>query len=451
MQKEINLPQNISAEESVLGALMIDGEGIYKVVDFLKAEDFYRPQHQRIYQAMLELFERKEPIDILTVTNILKEKNLLEEIGGESYLVELIDKTPTTFNLVAHARIVRQKSLRRQLIQSASEIYELAQNEEIQEEELIDQVEEKIFKVAERAYPYEFAPVKEFLEEAYHRIEEIHRPEGQKIRGLATGFNELDQYLAGLQKSDLIILASRPSYGKTSFALDIARYVGVKLQKPVGIFSLEMSKDQIIDRLLAGEAMISLWKLRTGKLGSEGNLDEFSAISDAMERLADAPIYIDDNPALTVLQMRAMARRLQAEKGLELLIIDYLQLIRSHKKFENRVQEITEISRSLKSLARELKIPVIAISQLSRAPEHRAGQVPKLSDLRESGSLEQDADVVIFIHRPDLALNDPTRRNQADIIIAKHRNGPLGVVSLYFDPNSVSFHPLETVEEIEIQ
>lgn len=336
------------------------------------------------------------------------------------------------------------------MIQLTYEFQNLAYDENKDSEELIDEVESKIFKVAEKVYPKEFSHISQFLEEAYKRIEELHTQD-KKIRGISTGFLLLDEYLGGFQKSDLIILASRPSLGKTSLALTFARNIAISENKPVAIFSLEMSKDQIIDRLLASEAGVSLWRLRTGKLFYEGELNELALISDALDRLNQAPIFIDDTPNLSTIQIRTMSRKLKHQVGdLGLIIIDYLQLLKANRFYDSRVQEITEISRSLKELARELNVPILALSQLSRAPEQRITQVPKLSDLRDSGSIEQDADVVLFIHRPKES-GQIVPSNQSDIIIAKQRNGPLGVVTLYFDPESTSFYSSEqTIEEIEI-
>jgi replicative DNA helicase len=444
------LPHNIAAEEALLGSILIDPEAIYKVADIISPEDFYKPAHQIIYSAILYLFEKREAIDILTVTNRLREINELDNIGGPSYLFELINKTPSVMNVVHYAKIIKDKKARRDMIQMSYEIQRLAFDEEKDPEELIDELGAKIFKVAEKIYPKEFSHISKFLEEAYRRIEELHTQE-RKLRGIPTGFPLLDEYLGGLQKSDLIILASRPSLGKTALALTIARNVAINENIPVAIFSLEMSKDQIIDRLIAGEAGVSLWRLRTGKLMYEGDINELALISEALDRLNQAPIYIDDTPNLTPLQIRTMARKLKHQIGeIGLVIIDYLQLLKSHKSYDSRVQEITEISRSLKELARELNVPILAISQLSRAPEQRISQIPRLSDLRESGSIEQDADVVLFIHRPKEA-GQIAPSNQADIIIAKQRNGPLGVVTLYFDPETTAFYSTEqTIEEIEL-
>jgi replicative DNA helicase len=450
--KEIfkSLPNNIEAEIALLGALLIDPEAIYKIVDLIKPEDFYKPAHQIIYSTILYLFEKREPIDIITTTNRLKEIGEIENIGGPAYLFELISKTPSVTNVINYAKIIKDKKARRDLIQLTYEVQNLAYDESKDSEELIDEVESKIFKVAEKVYPKEFSHISQFLEEAYKRIEELHTQD-KKIRGISTGFPLLDEYLGGFQKSDLIILASRPSLGKTSLALTFARNIAISENKPVAIFSLEMSKDQIIDRLLASEAGVSLWRLRTGKLFYEGELNELALISDALDRLNQAPIFIDDTPNLNTIQIRTMSRKLKHQVGdLGLIIIDYLQLLKANRFYDSRVQEITEISRSLKELARELNVPILALSQLSRAPEQRITQVPKLSDLRDSGSIEQDADVVLFIHRPKES-GQIVPSNQSDIIIAKQRNGPLGVVTLYFDPESTSFYSSEqTIEEIEL-
>ncbi|GIW66437.1 MAG: replicative DNA helicase [Candidatus Parcubacteria bacterium] len=452
MAEEIfkSLPNNQEAEIALLGAILIDPEAIYKVVDILKPDDFYKPAHQIIYSSILYLFEKRESIDVITVTNRLREIGELENIGGAGYVFELISKTPTVSNVIYYAKIIRDKKARRDLIQTAYEIQSIAYEEEKSSEELIDEIGVKIFKVAERVYPKEFFHISQFLESAYQRIEELHTQE-KKLRGVSTGFPLLDEYLGGLQKSDLIILASRPSLGKTSLALTFARHIALNENKPVAIFSLEMSKDQVIDRLLASEAGVSLWRLRTGKLFYEGEINELALISEALDRLNQSPIYIDDTPNLNTLQIRTMSRKLKHQIGeIGLIIIDYLQLLKSNRYFESRVQEITEISRSLKELARELNVPILALSQLSRAPEQRISQVPKLSDLRDSGSIEQDADVVLFIHRPK-EIGQVVPSNQSDIIIAKQRNGPLGVVTLYFDPETTSFYSTEqAIEEIEL-
>ncbi len=435
-------PQNIEAEKSLLGCLMIDTEAILKVVDFLIPRDFYKEAHQKIYQSMVDLFERREPIDVLNVSSRLKEKNQLEEIGGVSYLTELVNSVPTASHILSYAKIVQQKRILRDLIEVSQEIGSLAYQESEDVDILLDQAEKKIFSIAQKSLTQTFTPVKETLEETFKRIDELSKHKGG-LRGIPTGFRALDNILAGLQKSDLIILAARPSLGKSALACDIARYVACQHKIPVGIFSLEMSRDQIVDRLIAAQADIDLWRLRTGRLSDEGEDNDFERIQRAMGVLSEAPIYIDDAAGSNILQMRAMARRLQADKGLGLLIVDYLQLMEPRNPSQSMVQQVTENSKALKSLAKELNIPVLAISQLSRAVEQRSPQIPRLADLRESGSLEQDADVVLFIYREDRYKPNTERKNIADIIIAKHRNGPVGKVELYFDEPRVSFRDIE--------
>ena len=435
-------PQNIEAEQSVLGSLMLSKEAIIKVADLVKPEDFYHPAHEIIYETIIELYEDREPIDLLSLSNRLKEKGKLKEIGGQSYLTTLVNSVPTAAHIFHYGKIVQKKSTLRRLIDAASQIINLGYDEEKETDILLDQAEQKIFNVSQNYLRQDFLPIKPILESAFDRIDEIHKNKG-KLRGIGTGFYELDNILAGLQNSNLIILAARPSLGKTSLAMDIARNVAIREKVPVGIFSLEMSHDELIDRFLCAQANIDLWKLRTGRLSSEGDNDDFSRIGQAMGVLSEAPIFIDDSASATVLEMRTMARRLQAEHGLGLIIVDYIQMIKSQTNVENRVQEISEISRSLKSLARELNIPVLALSQLSRAIESREGQFPRLSDLRESGSIEQDADVVLFIYREDNVKKDVEQKNIADIVIAKHRNGPVGKVRFYFNENYASFRNLE--------
>ncbi len=435
-------PQNIEAEQSILGSLMLSKEAIIKIADLIKPKDFYHPAHETIYETIIDLYENREPIDLLSLSNRLKEKGKLEEIGGQSYLTTLVNSVPTAAHIDHYGKIVQKKSTLRRLIDAASQIVNLGYDEEKEADVLLDQAEQKIFNVSQNYLHQDFSPIKPILEEAFDRIDELHKNKG-KLRGLPTGFYELDNILAGLQNSNLIILAARPSLGKTSLAMDIARNVATREKIPVGIFSLEMSQEELIDRLLCSQANIDLWKLRTGRLSSEGENDDFSRIGQAMGVLSEAPIFIDDAASSSVMEMRTMARRLQAEHGLGLIIVDYIQMMKSQSSIENRVQEISEISRSLKSLARELKIPVLALSQLSRAIESREGQFPRLSDLRESGSIEQDADVVLFIYREDKVKKDTEQKNVADIVIAKHRNGPVGQVKLYFNENYASFRNLE--------
>ena len=438
-------PQNIEAEQCLLGSLMLDKDAIIKIADLLTPRDFYKGIHQKIFQAILDLFKRGEPIDLISVSNRLKEKNELEDIGGRGYLTSLINSVPTASNVLNYAEIVQRKRILRDLIQVGQEIGLMGYKETEDVDMLLDEAEKKVFSIAQGSLSQAFIPIKATLEEAFERIDKLSK-HGQNLRGLPTGFRDLDNILAGLQKSDLIILASRPSFGKSSLSLDIARHIAIKEKVPVGIFSLEMSKDQIVDRLIASYANIDLWRLRTGHLSAEGENNDFNRINQAIGVLSEAPIFIDDAASCNVLQMRAMARRLQASHGLGLIIIDYLQLIESRSPHLSPVQQMTEISRSLKGLARELDVPVLALSQLSRAVEQRTPPTPRLSDLRESGALEQDADVVLFIHRPDRYRED-AEKNIAEILIAKHRNGPIGMVKLYFDEQRVCFRTIEKYEQ----
>lgn len=436
-------PQNIEAEQSVLGSLMLDKKAIIKVADILNPPDFYRRIHTNVYQAMLDLYEKGEPIDLLSLSNRLKETKQIEEIGGLGYLTTLVNTVPTAANVVHYAKIVQRKKTLRNLIEASHYISELGYQEREDIESVVDEAEQKVFSIAKQSLrSQEFVPLKATLEEAFERIDRLHRGDGA-LRGIPTGFNDLDNYLAGLQKSDLIILASRPSLGKTTLALDMARNVGIKNKIPVGIFSIEMAKEQLIDRMLCAEADVDLWRLRTGRLSGDGSENDFTRIQEAMDVLAEAPIFIDDAASPTMMQIRTMARRLQAEHGLGLIIVDYLQMIQPSNNYDSSVQQVTEISRGLKTLARELNIPVIALSQLSRAVENRSPAIPRLSDLRESGSIEQDSDVVLFIYREDKDRSQTDRKNIADIIIAKHRNGPVGKVELFFNESQVSFKNLE--------
>ena len=435
-------PQNIDAEKSLLGCLMIDKGAIFKVADLILPIDFYRKTNQVIYEACLDLFEKGEPIDLLSLANRLGGKEKLEEIGGNSYLTELVNSVPTARHVINYAKIVQRKRILRDLIDASYDIELLGHDESEDVAVILDKAENRIFSIAQRNITQNFVAIKDSLADAFERIDALSkRKDG--IRGFATGFMKLDNILGGLQKSDLILLASRPSMGKSALAINIASYIACNDNLPVGIFSLEMSRDQVIDRLIAAEAGIDLWKLRTGRLSHEGDDDDFSRIRQALDTLSKAPIYIDDTPSMNILQIRSMARRLQSHKGLGLLVIDYLQLMQPRNAIDSAVRQVTEISRSLKILARELNIPVLALSQLSRAVEQRSPQIPRLADLRESGSLEQDADVVLFIYREDRYRPETERKNMADIIIAKHRNGPVGKVELYFDDSRVSFRNIE--------
>ncbi len=441
-------PQSIEAEKSLLGCLMLDKNAILKVADFLGPKDFYRGIHQEIYQACQELFEKGEPIDLLSVSNHLKEKNLLDEIGGNSYLTELINSVPTASHVLNYAKIIHHKRILRDLIEASHEIGLLGYNETEDPDSLLDQAEKRIFSIAQKSLTHEFIPVRETLEEAFERIDRLSKKE-VGLRGLSTGFTDLDNILAGFQKSDLIILASRPTLGKSSLALNFAINIATSEKIPVGIFSLEMSRDQVVDRLISSISGVDLWRLRTGRLSDQGEDNDFARIREALGILSEAPIYIDDAAGLTVLQMKAMCRRLQAERGLGLVVIDYLQLMEPLNPEAPPVQQVSENSRALKALARELNIPVLVISQLSRAVEQRSPQIPRLADLRQSGTIEQDADVVLFIYREDRYRPETPRKGIADIIIAKHRNGPVGRVELFFDERRVTFRNLEKGYEAE--
>ena len=433
-------PQNIESEKALLGSIMLRHEAMHDVSDIVLPESFYDRRHRAIYEAMLELFAKKEPIDLLSLTSRLKEKKLLDDVGGRVYLAELVHAVPASTNVKYYAETVQKKSILRNLIAASDFIGELGYDEESEVAELLDDAEKRIFSVTGTAVGSTFVKLKDSIEEAWERLDMLHKS-GAKMRGVPTGFKQLDHKLSGLQKSDLVILAARPSMGKTSLALDIARHAAQEHNIPVGIFSLETSAQQLVDRMFAADSRIDAWKLRTGDIKTD---EEFLRLQDSMDRLSKAPIFIDDMAGNGLLQMRSAARKLKREHGLGLLIVDYLQLITTPRRYESMVQQVTEISRSLKSLARELDIPILALSQLSRAVEQRQGE-PRLSDLRDSGSIEQDADVVMFIHRKDKqqknAENEKT--NIADILIEKHRNGPTGRLELYFDEKRSTFLNLE--------
>ena len=435
-------PQNIEAEQSLLGCLMLDKNAIIKVADSISAQDFYKDNHKEIYQAMVDLFSRMEPIDIISISTKLKERGKLEQIGGSAYLTSLINIVPTATHVANYAKIVREKKVLRDLIEASHEIGLDAFNEANDVDVLLDRAEKRVFSIGQQSSRQSFIPIKDMLGETFERIDQLSKNQGD-LRGVPTGFTKLDNLLAGLQRSDLVILAARPSMGKSSLALDFARNVAVLQNLPVGIFSLEMSKDQIVDRLLSSYANIDLWKLRTGKLQNKDGDSDFVRIQNAMGTLSEAPIYIDDMGTTNILQMRAMARRLQSDRGLGLLIIDYLQLMDTTNKYASPLQQVTENSRALKGLAKELNIPILVLSQLSRAVEQRTPHRPMLSDLRESGAIEQDADVVMFIYREDKYNENSLEKNIAEIIVAKHRNGPTGSIKVYFDEQRASFRNLE--------
>lgn len=437
MNKELP-PQNLDAEKSLLGALLLDKDIIVRVSDVVRSEDFYDERHGQVYAAIIELYEDRQPVDLVTVTNKLSDKGKLEQIGGATKLAALTASTPSAAHAVQYAEIIANKATLRRLISASSTIGELALASEMKLDDALDKAEQALFSVSRKHLKTSFTLVKDVLNETFERIDNLHENRGQ-LRGVPTGFSDLDNMLAGLQGADLVIIAARPSMGKTSLALNMALNAARDGHFAVGIFSLEMSKEQLIDRLLSAQSGIDAWKLRTGNLAET----DFEKLSEAMGKLADAPIYIDDTAFMTVMEIRTKARRLKTERGLDMLIIDHIQLMEGSRSYEGRVQEISEISRSLKALAKELDIPVIAVSQLSRAVEQRPRKIPQLSDLRESGSIEQDADVVLFVYREEYYEPDTERKNIADILIAKHRNGPTGRVELYFDANRMAFRDLE--------
>jgi replicative DNA helicase len=435
-------PHNIEAEESVLGSLMIDKDAIIKVADTLTPGAFYKPSHSRIYETILHLYEKRQPIDILSVQTKLKEDDALIDVGGVSYLTELVNRVPSASHIEHYATIVRDKKILRDLIHTSAEINEHAFKSTDDLDVVLDTIEQKIFAISQRTVTQQFRSLKEELQQAFARIERLHQGEGE-LRGTATGFSGLDNILSGLQSSDMIVLGARPSMGKTSLALDIARHVALHDKKPVAFFSLEMSRDQLIDRLISAESLVPLWKLRTGKISDES---DFGLIQNALDLLSRAPIFIDDSAGLNILQMRSMARRLRTEQNLGLIVVDYLQLIQPRTASDNLVHQITEISRGLKALARELNVPVLALSQLNRSVDSREVKIPRLADLRDSGSIEQDSDVVMFIYRKDRDRSGvaPEEENIAEIIIAKHRNGPIGTVKLRFDPEKTRFMNIDS-------
>ena len=436
-------PQDIEMEKALLGALMLSQNAVYEASDVVGVDSFYAGKHRTIYDAIIALHGKGEPIDVVTVSSKLKERKELKDIGGTAYLTELVEAAPSPGSARHYAEVVQAKYMLRSLIEAAATINELGYAEDREIEQVLDEAQTAIYTVANAPSLREFTAINELTKEAYERYEHLREHHGE-VRGVRSGFQQLDNLLAGFQKSDLIILAARPSMGKTALALDIARQTAIKYGTAVGIFSLEMDSQQLVDRMLAAQAGVDAWKLRTGrKFDNEG---DYESLQDAMSALSEAPIYIDDKPSATVLTMRSVARRLKSERGLGLIIIDYLQLITPSTAGSNvsAVQQVTEISRALKAMARELEVPVIALSQLSRAVEQRGGR-PRLSDLRDSGSIEQDADVVMFIHREDMMGNraENEKNNVAEVLIEKHRNGPIGKVELMFDDKKTRFCTLE--------
>lgn len=435
-------PQNLDAEASLLGALLIDSDAIVKIADTINERDFYDERHRHIYTAIKRLYEAHSPVDVLTLADELKNAGSLQTIGGASYLTELTNFVPTAAHVVQYAEIVASKALRRRLIKASQDITNFGYDESEDLKGLIEQAESRLFEVSQQHVKQDVVSMEEILTDSFDRLDELHKDKGT-IRGIPTGYKDLDAILAGLQRSDLFILAARPSMGKTAMVLNLAHNIAVKAGQPVLIFSLEMSKEQLVDRVLAKESGVNAWALRTGNLTDS----DFEKIGQAMGTLSEAQIYIDDTPGITVSDMRTKARREAHQRPLGLVIVDYLQLMSGGSRFGgegNRVQEISEISRGLKGIARELNVPVIALSQLSRSVESRSPQIPQLSDLRESGSIEQDADVVAFLYREEYYNPDTERKNIMDIFIKKHRNGPTGAVELYFDREKQHIRSLDT-------
>ena len=433
-------PQSLESERALLGALLLKPDVVHDILDHIHPESFYAEKHRSIFAAMKELAERGEPIDLLTLSEKMQNQGQLERAGGRSYLAELAASAPAPGNYSHYAELVSRKHLMRSLIDAAYGITESAYDEGRETMEVLDEAEKAIYAIGNASAAHKFIAIGDEIHEAWDRLEALSKKDGG-IRGVPSGFPELDNLLSGFHPSDLVIIAARPSMGKTSLALDIARNAAVRHNVPVGIFSLEMSSEQLIDRMLAAESFVNSWKLRTGQVKEA---DDFNRIRDALETLSKAPIYIDDKPGNNILAMRAVARRLRRERGVGLIVVDYLQLMSptSTRAADSLVQQVTEISRSLKSLARELNVPVIALSQLSRAVEQRGGK-PRLSDLRDSGSIEQDADVVMFIHRDDKKNPDSDRPGIAEILVEKHRNGPTGRTELYFDEKRATFQPID--------
>jgi replicative DNA helicase len=442
-------PQNLEAEQTVLGSILIDKNAIFRVADILSPDDFYDPKHGRIYDAILVLYEKRQPIDVLSLTNFLKDKEFLTEVGGSTYLAELTNQVTTASHVEHYAKLVKEKKILRDLVRASAEIAEAVFEPSQEVEDILDNIEQKILAISQKTVSQNFIPIKDELKGAAERMARL-QDGGDKLRGVATGFAALDNKLSGLQKSDLIILGARPSSGKTALALDIARHAALA-GNTVGVFSLEMSREQVIDRVISAESQVPLWNILTGRIKGDG---EFSLIQHALDRLSSTKLYIDDSPSMNIMQMRSEARRLQVEHGLDLLIVDYLQLIRPRTNSDNMVTQITEISRGLKALARELKVPLLALSQLSRGVEQRDHKIPRLSDLRDSGSIEQDADIVMFLYRKDKGTenfdiggsgtaNTAPPESLTQILIAKHRNGPIGEVEVAFDSDRVTFKTID--------
>jgi replicative DNA helicase len=445
-------PQNIEAEQSILGAILIDNDALPKALEIIDPEDFYKASHKKIFEAIIKLFDKNEPIDIITLTDCLKREESLEDIGGISYLSALVNMVPTSANIKYHSKIIREKALLRGLIRTATDIANRVYEENLDAEELVDYAEKSVFDISDKRVKVSFATLKEVIKNSFEMIEHLYDKK-ETITGISSGFKDLDELTSGLQRGELIVIGGRPSMGKTAFALNIAQHAGIELRETVAVFSLEMAKEQLAFRMLCAEAMVNSSNVRKGIIRKE----DWHKLTSAASRLTDAPIFIDDSSSISVLELRAKARRLKMEHGLSLVIVDYLQLMRGRRSFERREQEISEISRSLKALAKELNVPVIAVSQLNRSVEQRRPPRPILADLRESGAIEQDADVILFLYRDEIYNKDnPSNRGEAEVDIAKQRNGPAGeTVKLTFvskctrflDRSDRDYLMIEEVEE----
>src|SRR4030043_849032 len=443
-------PQNLEAEQSILGAVLIDNDALPKALEILDPEDFYKQSHRKIFNVMIELFEKSEPIDMITLTDDLKRRDEMEAVGGISYLSSLVNMIPTAANVKYHSKIVREKALLRGLLRSATEIAGRVYEDNLDAEDLVDYAEKSIFDIADKRIKASFVTLKEVIKDSFEMIERLYDKK-ETVSGVPSGFRDLDDLTTGFQKGDLIVIGGRPSMGKTAFSLNVAQHVGLELKEPVAIFSLEMAKEQLAFRMLCSEAMVDSSSIRKGFLKKE----DWHKLTSAASNLTGAPIFIDDTSGITVLELRAKARRLKIEHGLSLVIVDYLQLMRGKGSFERREQEISDISRSLKGLAKELRVPVIAVSQLNRSVESRRPPKPMLADLRESGAIEQDADVILFLYRDEVYNKDtPANKGEAEVIVAKQRNGPIGKVHLTFNSSCTRFlnraereYPSSTEEE----
>lgn len=443
-------PQNVEAEQSIIGAILIDNEALPKALEIIGIDDFYKTSHRKIFRSMVELFDRNEPIDLITLTDFMKRSDELEAVGGVSYLSSLVNMVPTAANIKYHSKIVREKGLLRSLLRSATEIASKVYEDNLEAEEMVDYAEKSIFDISDKRVKASFITLKELIKSSFEMIEHLYDKK-EAITGVPSGFRDLDELTTGFQKGDLIVVGGRPSMGKTAFTLNIAQHVGLESREPVAIFSLEMAKEQLAFRMLCSEAMVNSNSIRKGFIKKE----DWHKLTGAASKLTGAPIFIDDSSAITVLELRAKARRLKMEHGLSLVIVDYLQLMRGKGSFERREQEISDISRSLKALAKELSIPVIAVSQLNRSVEQRRPPTPMLADLRESGAIEQDADVILFLYRDEVYNKDtPANKGEAEVIVAKQRNGPIGKVNLTFNSSCTRFlnradreYPSSTEEE----